>query len=48
MEESNVLDPAPDEINLETGKCMWKLDGYRIWADSYQQALEILPFIQQA
>ncbi len=48
MEETTVLDPAPDQIDLATGKKMWMLDGYRIWADSYQQALEILPLIQKA
>jgi hypothetical protein len=42
----NKLDPAPDEINLDTGKSMWIIKDYRIWADSYQQAVELLPMIE--
>lgn len=44
----NQLDPAPDEINTDTGKSMWIIKDYRIWADSYKQALELLPLIEQA
>jgi hypothetical protein len=44
----NKLDPAPDEINLDTGKSMWIIKDYRIWADSYKQALETLPLIENA
>lgn len=47
-EYDNTLDPAPDEINTDTGKSMWKIKDYRIWADSYKQALELLPLIEQA
>ena len=47
-EYDNTLDPAPDEINTTTGKSMWKIKDYRIWADSYKQALELLPLIEQA
>ena len=43
---NNKLDPAPDEINTDTGKSMWKIKGYKIWADSYKQALELLPMIE--
>ena len=46
--EYNQLDPAPDEINTTTGKSMWIIKDYRIWADSYKQALEVLPLIEQA
>ena len=42
----NELTPSPDEIDIETGNCMWVIDGYRIWAKSYMEALELLPFIQ--
>ena len=45
---NNKLDPAPDEINTHTGKCMWIIKDYRIWADSYKQALETLPLIENA
>ena len=47
-EYDNVLDPAPDEINTTSGKSMWIIKDYRIWADSYKQALELLPLIEQA
>ena len=42
----NQLDPAPDEININTGKSMWIIKDYRLWADNYQQALELLPMIE--
>lgn len=45
---NNKLDPAPDEINTDTGKSMWIIKDYRIWADSYKQALELLPLIEKA
>jgi len=49
MSMNNKLDPAPDEINTTTGKSMWIVKGYKIWADSYQQAVkELLPLIEQA
>lgn len=44
---SNQLDPAPDEIDMNTNKNMWIINGYRIWADTYQQALELLPLIER-
>lgn len=45
-EEDNQLSPAPDEINLDNGKKMWVIKDYRIWADTYQQALSLLPLIE--
>ena len=47
-EYDNVLDPAPDEIDTTTGKSMWIIKDYRIWADNYKQALELLPLIERA
>ena len=47
MSADNQLDPPPSEINIESGKMMWELDGYRIWADSYQQALQLLTIIDK-
>ena len=47
-EYDNVLDPAPDEIDTTTGKSMWIIKDYRIWADNYKQALELLPLIENA
>jgi hypothetical protein len=42
----NQLEPPPDQVNLESGKSMWIIDGYRIWASSYKEALELLPIIE--
>jgi hypothetical protein len=46
--ENNTMAPPPDQINTSTGKSMWIIKDYRIWADSYEQALELLPLIEQA
>lgn len=45
-DRNTPLDPPPDEINLETGKKMWVIKGYRIWSDSYQEALQHLNLIE--
>lgn len=45
---NNQLEPPPDMINTETGKCMWIIKDYRIWADTYAQALSLLPLIENA
>lgn len=42
----NQMPPPPDEINLDTGKSMWIIKDYRIWANSYQEAVELLPLIE--
>ena len=44
--DSNQLDPAPEEINLQSGKCLWTLKGYRIWARNYKEAQLLLPLIE--
>ena len=44
--DDNKMSPPPDEINLETGKSMWIIKDYKIWADSYEQALKLLPMIE--
>ena len=46
VDDNNMMDPTPEEINIETGKCLWTISGYRIWADNYKQALELLPMIE--
>lgn len=46
--DNNTLDPTPDEINLVNGKCMWVIKDYRIWANTYREALELLPLIEEA
>jgi hypothetical protein len=42
--ESNL--PQPIEVRAD-GKKLYLLDGYRIWADTYKQALENLEMIQR-
>jgi hypothetical protein len=42
----NKMSPPPDEINTDTGKSMWIIKDYKIWADSYEQALTLLPIIE--
>lgn len=44
--DDNKMSPPPDEVNVETGKSMWIIKDYKIWADSYKQALELLPMIE--
>lgn len=44
--EWGTLDPPPNEINLETGKKMWEIHGYKIWAESYKQAMDLVPLIE--
>ena len=43
---SGELEPPPDEINIDNGKKMWEINGYRIWARSYNEALELVPLIE--
>jgi hypothetical protein len=47
-DKHNRMDPAPDQIDLVTGKRMWIIKGYRIWDSSYQDALKHLEFIENA
>lgn len=41
-----TIDPPPDQIDSDTGKSMWEIKGYKIWARSYKEALELLPLIE--
>ena len=41
-----TLDPPPSELDLETGKSMWEINGYKIWANSYGEAQSLLPLIE--
>jgi hypothetical protein len=43
---NNQLDPPPDMIDTNSGKCMWIIKEYKIWAETYKQALELLPLIE--
>ena len=40
------LEPAPDAIDKQYDRKMWMIEGYKIWANSYRHALELLPLIQ--
>lgn len=44
--EDNQLPPPPDQIDTDNGKMMWVIEEYKIWARTYQEALELLPLIQ--
>lgn len=46
MSADNQLNPPPDKIDIESGKCMWVIKEYKIWAETYKQALELLPLIE--
>jgi hypothetical protein len=46
MNNNNQLSPPPDEINLHTENSLWIIEGCRIWAKSYMEALQLLPFIK--
>ena len=46
MNYDNVLEPPPDKIDITTDKKMWVIDGYRIWATSFIEALQLLPLIK--
>jgi len=43
----NQLDPAPDEIDLESGKSMWIVNDYKIWATTYQEAVRLVAIIDK-
>ena len=42
----NQMPPPPDQLDLESGKSMWVINGYKIWAQSYSEALQLLPLIE--
>jgi len=44
--QNNQLFPPPEQIDIERGKGMWTIKGYRIWADNYLQACEHLELIE--
>lgn len=45
-EADNQMNPPPDMIDTDSGKSMWIIKDYRIWAETYKQALEMLPMIE--
>lgn len=43
-----VLNPPPDEINVKTGDKFWFIKDYKIRANTYEEALEILSLIENS
>ena len=37
---------TPDEYDETTGNYMWTVEGYRIWAKTFKEAVELLPLIK--
>lgn len=46
MQNNQTTEPKPVEVRAD-GKGLYILDGYRIWAKTYQDALENLKMIQR-
>lgn len=44
--KNEQLYPPAEEINLENGLGMWTIKGYRVWAQNYEQALDLYPMIE--
>jgi len=36
----------PEPIKEEAGKKLWIIEGYKIWAATYVEALQLLPLIK--
>lgn len=34
-------EPWPDEIDPDTGKCMWIIHTSKVWANTYKEALDL-------
>lgn len=41
----NCMQPTPEAEHAD-GKKMWTINGYKIWAKSYMEAVELLPMIE--
>lgn len=44
--DNNTMPPPPIEIDMVTGKSMWLIKDYKIWATTYQEALKHLDMIE--
>jgi hypothetical protein len=42
----NQLPPLPEEIDLNSGRGKWVFDDVEVWAYTYEQALELVPYIK--
>jgi len=46
--ENNVINFEPLPLKeQENGKKLWIINGYRVWAENYQQALELAAIIDK-
>lgn len=45
--KNNQMFPPPEEIDLKSGKGMWTVNGYRIWASDYLEACKLLEVIEK-
>jgi hypothetical protein len=43
---NNELPPLPEEIDLNSGRGKWVFDDVEVWAYTYEQALELVPYIK--
>lgn len=46
IDQMNELPPPPEEIDLESGRGKWVFDDVEVWAYTYEQALELIPYIK--
>jgi hypothetical protein len=44
--KKHELEPVPIEIDIITGKKTWEVNGCRLTADTYVEALRLLPLIE--
>jgi hypothetical protein len=42
----NTMPPPPLEIDMVTGKSMWLIKDYKIWANTYEEAVKHLDVIE--
>ena len=45
-DKHNTMPPPPIEINMVTGKSLWLIKDYKIWANTYEEALKHLDMIE--
>ena len=45
-DKHNTMPPPPLEIDMVTGKCMWLIKDYKIWANTYEEAVKHLDVIE--
>lgn len=48
LSKNEDYNPAPLKYDEVTGKYLWVIKDYKIWAATYQEALSLLPLIENA